>query len=271
MISIYTNLTQTKIQENIVTSIFETNNTKQNIIVKGKLGQSQMVWSSSMNSSVKWNIGNSNDHHFHFFFDKKEKNQVMDLKYKSNNNYSYKKWPKPMKNIQDIFYLSLWSLNKDKNLYLNKGLSFLKEFSSCVKGISQGYTINLKLNGMGFNANYLSFDQIYSNNKDQDLNYRFKNLDESKKSKDNLKFVKQVLSFYLGKSHNLLYEIPLDSITISKDILKTTGIISIFSINLNYVSQIAAYIKNYKKPDPYKGKGISFENFTFVSKKEQKK
>jgi ribosomal protein L6P/L9E len=124
---------------------------------------------------------------------------------------------------------------------------------------------------MGFHTNYLSFDQSYSNNKDQDLNFRFKNLNESKKSKDNLKFVKEVLSFYLGKSHNLLYEIPLNSITISKDILKTTGVISIFSTHLNYVSQIAATIKNYKKPDPYKGKGISFENFTFISKKEQKK
>jgi len=124
---------------------------------------------------------------------------------------------------------------------------------------------------MGFHTNYLSFDQFSSRNKDQDLNSRFQSLNQSTKSKNNLKFVKQVLSFYLGKSHNLLYEIPLNSITISKEILKTTGIISIVSTHLNYASQIAATIKNYKKPDPYKGKGISFENFTFISKKEQKK
>jgi hypothetical protein len=43
MISFYTNLAQTKIQKNIVTSIFEINNIKQNVIVKGKLGQSLMV------------------------------------------------------------------------------------------------------------------------------------------------------------------------------------------------------------------------------------
>lgn len=94
---------------------------------------------------------------------------------------------------------------------------------------------------------------------------------ENLKDVSDFKYVKELLSFYLGKSHNLMYEIPLKSIRISEDLLKKTGIISISGINLEDTSQVASIIQNYRKPDPYKGKGISFEDFTFISKKEQKK
>jgi len=157
-------------------------------------------------------------------------------------------------------------ISKEKN----RGLSFVNDLKLYIKGVLQGYTMNLKLTGIGFNASYLNFDCI--DIKDQkDNTKRFKFLEESPKKISNKTDIKEVLSLYLGKCHNLIYEIPLKSVKISQSLLKKSGIISISSINLNYTSQVALSIQKYKRPDPYKGKGISFEDSIFISKKEQKK
>ena len=87
-----------------------------------------------------------------------------------------------------------------------------------------------------------------------------------KDCKDQLK----VLQLNLGKSHSLFYEIPWRTVTISKDILRSTGIISIFSISLPCATQTAADIRRYAKVEAYKGKGISFDGDIFISKKEKK-
>ena len=65
---------------------------------------------------------------------------------------------------------------------------------------------------------------------------------------------KNVLHFKLGFSHSLYFNAP-DSLTIN--CLQSTKIF-ISGNDLKTVSQTAAFIKNFKKPEPYKGKGILY-------------
>lgn len=272
MFSKLTKIITTKISENISVSIFDLKD--QSVIIKGKLGQTMLLWKSSENEDLyktKWNINNKVNHG-HFFF---KKNIVFDLPRVSNNKSSLDKWPKLKVNGMNSssLILSCGKQNLDKDLNSkerNRGLSFINDLKLYIKGVLQGYTMNLKLTGIGFNASYLNLDCL--DGKDQkDNTKRFKFLEKSPKKVDNKIDTKEVLSLYLGKCHNLIYEIPLKSVKISQSLLKKSGIISISSINLNYTSQVALSIQNYKKPDPYKGKGISFEDSIFISKKEQKK
>ena len=65
-----------------------------------------------------------------------------------------------------------------------------------------------------------------------------------------------ILEFKLGKSHNLYYKT-------SKNVIATSNrpdVIYITGINYNKVSQTSAVIRKYKTPEPYKGKGIIYQN-----------
>lgn len=76
----------------------------------------------------------------------------------------------------------------------------------------------------------------------------------------------QQLRFNLGKSHKSVYKIPLQYVTISNNILKSTGILSISSISLLKLTEVVSEIKRYRKVEPYKGKGILLEGEKFISK-----
>ena len=270
MFSTLTKIITTKIDDNISVSIFDLKD--QNIIIKGKLGQTLLLWKSSENEDLyktKWNINNKASH-VHFFL---KENKILDLPCVLNNKPNFSKWPKPKFGRVNNSSLILSCVNQGLNIKLkekNRGLSFINDLKLYTKGILQGYTMNLKLRGIGFNASYLNFDSIHIENQ-KDNTKRFKILQESIKKIDKKTHIKQALSLYLGKCHNLIYEIPIKFVKISQSLLKKSGIISITGINLNYTSQVALSIQNYKKPDPYKGKGISFEDSIFISKKEQKK
>jgi large subunit ribosomal protein L6 len=63
------------------------------------------------------------------------------------------------------------------------------------------------------------------------------------------------LTFNLGFSHPMKLEIPKDiKITIEKNI------IGIFGIDKEKIGSFGAKIRALKKPEPYKGKGIRYEN-----------
>jgi large subunit ribosomal protein L6 len=49
-----------------------------------------------------------------------------------------------------------------------------------------------------------------------------------------------------------------------------TNTVSIFGVSSSKVNQIAAEISRFKKPEPYKGKGIRYEGEKFHSKSWQK-
>ncbi len=107
-----------------------------------------------------------------------------------------------------------------------------RNVENMVKGLDQGFTVNLELNGVGYRA-------AVAGNK---------------------------LTMQLGFSHDVVYEVP-QGIAIKCD--KPTAI-SITGPSKQMVGQIAAVLRSYRKPEPYKGKGVIREN-EFVVRKEGKK
>lgn len=105
--------------------------------------------------------------------------------------------------------------------------------NNMVKGVNDGFTINLEINGVGYRA---AVDG---------------------------KFLKLALGF----SHDVNYPIP-DDVTIKCD--KPTAI-SITGSDKQRVGQIAAEIRAYRGPEPYKGKGVKYANEKILRKEGKKK
>jgi large subunit ribosomal protein L6 len=105
--------------------------------------------------------------------------------------------------------------------------------NNMVKGVSEGFTVNLEINGVGYRAAV-----------------------EGK-----------VLKLQLGYSHDVEYPIP-DDVTMKCE--KPTAI-SITGRDRQRVGQIAAEIRAYRGPEPYKGKGIKYETETILRKEGKKK
>ena len=74
------------------------------------------------------------------------------------------------------------------------------------------------------------------------------------------------IQLQLGYSHDVLYPIPEG---IQVQCPRPTEII-ISGIDAAKVGQVAAEIRQYRKPEPYKGKGIKYSN-EFIFRKEGKK
>ena len=104
--------------------------------------------------------------------------------------------------------------------------------ANSIKGVNTGFSKTLELNGTGFKAT----------------------VDGSK------------LKLQLGYSHDINYEIPKE---IKIEVTKQNKII-ITSINKELLGAVAAKIRSFKKPEPFKGKGIKYEN-EFIFRKEGKK
>jgi len=104
--------------------------------------------------------------------------------------------------------------------------------ANMVEGVTEGFTKNLQLVGVGYRAQM--------------------------KGKD--------LKLALGFSHDVLYAAP-DGVTLAAP--KPTEII-ITGTNKQAVGQAAAEIRRYRPPEPYKGKGIKYAGER-VRRKEGKK
>ena len=76
----------------------------------------------------------------------------------------------------------------------------------------------------------------------------------------------KVLKLSLGYSHEVNFEVP-DGVTVTSP--KQTEII-VEGIDQQLVGQVAANIREWRKPEPYKGKGIRYKG-EFVFRKEGKK
>lgn len=102
-----------------------------------------------------------------------------------------------------------------------------------VHGVNEGFTVKLEVNGVGYRA------AVEGSN----------------------------LKLQLGFSHDVLYPIP-KGIQIKCE--KPTSI-AISGMDRQQVGQIAAEIRAYRKPEPYKGKGVKYENEYIVRKEGKKK
>lgn len=74
------------------------------------------------------------------------------------------------------------------------------------------------------------------------------------------------LKLQLGYSHDVLFEVP-DGVTVTAP--KQTHVI-VEGIDRQLVGQVAANIREWRKPEPYKGKGIKYKD-EYVFRKEGKK
>ncbi|WP_018239494.1 50S ribosomal protein L6 [Ensifer sp. BR816] len=101
------------------------------------------------------------------------------------------------------------------------------------KGVKDGYERKLEINGVGYRA--------------------------SMQGKN--------LQLALGFSHDVVYQTP-EGITIA--VPKPTEII-VSGINKQQVGQVAAEIREYRGPEPYKGKGVKYAEERIVRKEGKKK
>lgn len=76
----------------------------------------------------------------------------------------------------------------------------------------------------------------------------------------------QILQFRLGFSHSLFFKIPASISIVSFKFTK----LFIYGNSYYYATQTASKIKSKKTPEPYKGKGIKYENEKIELKRGKK-
>jgi large subunit ribosomal protein L6 len=104
--------------------------------------------------------------------------------------------------------------------------------NNMVNGVTKGYTINLEINGVGYRA------AVQGKN----------------------------LVLQLGFSHDVTFPIPADV----KIACEKPTAIAINGADRQRVGQVAAVIRSFRGPEPYKGKGIKYDSEK-VRRKEGKK
>ena len=124
----------------------------------------------------------------------------------------------------------LININIDKNKKNFLNL-YKKLIKLKIKGITQGFKISLLIKGIGFKA------VIEHNN----------------------------LILKLGFSHNIEILIPENI-----KIINNTNNLIFNSIDYIFLNQFVHMIKNYKKPEPYKGKGLVLKNEKILQKEGKK-
>ena len=104
--------------------------------------------------------------------------------------------------------------------------------NNMVNGVSKGFTVNLEINGVGYRA------AVQGKN----------------------------LQLQLGYSHDVVFPIP-EGIAITTP--KPTEI-TITGSDKQRVGQVAANIRDFRPPEPYKGKGVKYAG-EYIFRKEGKK
>jgi large subunit ribosomal protein L6 len=96
--------------------------------------------------------------------------------------------------------------------------------NNMVEGVSQGFSKELELVGVGYRASNQG----------------------------------QKLDLALGFSHNIVFEIPSE---VKLETISEKGknpIVKLFSFDKQLLGAVVAKIRSFRKPEPYKGKGIKF-------------
>jgi len=78
--------------------------------------------------------------------------------------------------------------------------------------------------------------------------------------------IKNLYQFKLGFSHSIYYKVP-NNINV---FIKKNTLIYLSGSSIKNVTQLASNIRSYKKPEPYKGKGILYHNETIKLKQGKK-
>jgi len=107
-----------------------------------------------------------------------------------------------------------------------------EKVANLVTGVSEGFKKELEINGVGYRANMQG----------------------------------NTLKLSLGYSHDVNFEVP-EGVTVTA--AKPTEI-TVEGIDQQLVGQVAANIREWRKPEPYKGKGIKYKD-EYIFRKEGKK
>jgi len=97
--------------------------------------------------------------------------------------------------------------------------------SNMVMGVSEGYTIQQELVGVGYRADVKNGDR---------------------------------LELSLGFSHDIIMKMPPEVKVEAKTERRSNPVITLTSIDKQLIGQVAAKIRSFRPPEPYKGKGIKF-------------
>jgi large subunit ribosomal protein L6 len=68
----------------------------------------------------------------------------------------------------------------------------------------------------------------------------------------------QILELSLGYSHDIHFQIPKEVKVETKTEKRSNPIITLTSVDKQLLGEVAAKIRSFRKPEPYKGKGIRF-------------
>lgn len=128
--------------------------------------------------------------------------------------------------------ISVTPVNDSKDARSKWGMSRTM-IENILKGVKDGFERKLEINGVGYRASLQG-----------------KNL-----------------QLALGFSHDVVYQTP-EGITIA--VPKPTEIV-VTGINKQQVGQVAAEIREYRGPEPYKGKGVKYAEERIVRKEGKKK
>jgi len=96
--------------------------------------------------------------------------------------------------------------------------------NNMVTGVVSGYKLQLELVGVGYRAS----------NKGQ------------------------VLELQLGYSHPIYFVVPKEVKVTTETVKGKNPIVSLEAIDKQLIGQVAAKIRSFRKPEPYKGKGVRF-------------
>lgn len=108
-----------------------------------------------------------------------------------------------------------------------------RNISNIIKGVSQGFEKKLEINGVGYRAALQGKELVLQ----------------------------------LGYSHDVRFDIP-EGIKIAVD--KQTAI-TISGSDKQVVGEVAAKIRGFREPEPYKGKGIKYDSERIIRKEGKKK
>lgn len=96
--------------------------------------------------------------------------------------------------------------------------------ANMIQGVSEGFKLQLELVGVGFRATNQG----------------------------------QLLDLVLGHSHHVVFQLPNEIIVTTETAKGKNPIITLESHDKQLVGQVAAKIRSFRKPEPYKGKGVKF-------------
>lgn len=128
--------------------------------------------------------------------------------------------------------LTVKPLNDTKQAHAAWG-TMRANLANMIKGVSEGFTRKMELIGVGYRA------QVSG----------------------------QKLKLTLGFSHDINYELPEGVKAVVTDQTK----LELTSADKQLVGQVAAEIRSYRKPEPYKGKGVKYAEETILRKEGKKK